>query len=348
VTVNSLNILLEKALAARESLFDARHESAFRLFNGFTEGEPNLVIDLYGSTLVIHNYADDPAQGKSLVEQAGQFLQDQLPWIHAGIVKTRNGTLALVRLKPHSAGETQEEKRGQLLFGEKPDTKIKESGIWYSIDLTMNRDASFYLDTRNLRKWLIENMQDKMVLNTFAYTGSLGVAVLAGRAKRVVQHDLNRQFLNMAKTSYTLNGFPIHKQDFITADFFTLVSKFKRTNEMFDCVIIDPPFFSTTSKGKVDQVNESERLINKVRPLINDSGTLIAINNALYVSGKEYMQTLEALTKDGYLQIQELIPVPEDFTGRPEMRVGTPITDPAPFNHSTKIAVLQVRRKRLS
>jgi 23S rRNA (cytosine1962-C5)-methyltransferase len=320
--------LIEKAIEARESLFDVRHESAFRLFNGFTEGYPDLVIDLYASTLVMHNYADNPAQGKLLAEQAGQFLQDRPLWLHAEIVKTRNGN-------------TQEEKRGQLLFGEKLDTKIKEHGVWYSIVLMMNRDASFYLDTRNLRKWLIDHMKDKTVLNTFAYTGSLGVAALAGGARRVVQHDLNRQFLNVAKTSYMLNGFPINKQDFIAADFFTLASKLKRTNETFDCVLIDPPFFSTTSKGRVDQVNESARLINKVRPLINDGGTLIAINNALYVSGKEYMQTLEALCKDGYLKIKELIPVPEDFTGYPETRLGSPITDPAPFNHSTKIVVLQ-------
>jgi 23S rRNA (cytosine1962-C5)-methyltransferase len=183
------------------------------------------------------------------------------------------------------------------------------------------------------------------VLNTFAYTGSLGVAALAGGANRVVQHDLNRQFLNVAKTSYTLNGFPIETMDFISEDFFTLVAKFKRINQHFDCVLIDPPFFSSTSKGKVDQVNESARLVNKVRPLIHDSGYLIAINNALYVSGKQYMQTLESLAKDGYLKIKELIPVPEDFTGYPSTRVGIPITDPAPFNHSTKIAILEVKRK---
>ncbi len=324
--------LLEKAIAARAALFDARHEAAFRLFNGFTEGNPDLVIDLYASTLVIHNYADDPAQGNLLIEQAQQFLQDTSIWLRAGIVKVRNG-------------KTQEEKRGQLLFGTKPDTKFKECGVLYSIDLRMNRDASFYLDTRNLRKWLIENMQGKTVLNTFAYTGSLGIAALAGGAKRVVQHDLNRRFLNVAKTSYTLNGFPIYKPDFIAADFFTLTSKFKRANETFDCVVIDPPFFSATPKGRVDQVNESARLINKVRPLVNDGGHLIAINNALYVSGQEYMQTLEELCKDGYLSIKELIPVPEDFTGYPETRLNKPITDPAPFNHSTKIAVLEVKRK---
>ncbi len=324
--------LLKKALAARASLLDARHESAFRLFNGFTEGNPDLAIDLYASTLVIHNYADDPARGKALVEQVQKFLQSELSWLRAGIVKTRNAA-------------SQEERRGRLLFGERPDTKIKEHGVWYSIDLIMNRDASLYLDTRNLRKWLIENMQSKTILNTFAYTGSLGVAALAGGAERVVQHDLNRQFLNIAKTSYTLNGFPIHKEDFIVTDFFTLVGKLKRADQTFDCVVIDPPFFSTTPKGKVDQVNESARLINKVRPLVNDGGQMIAINNALYVSGQEYMRTLEELCQDGYLKIKELIPIPEDFTGYPDTRLGMPITDPAPFNHSTKIAVLEVRRK---
>jgi 23S rRNA (cytosine1962-C5)-methyltransferase len=333
VISDSIIFLLQNAIEARASLFDTRHESAFRIFNGFTEGEPNLVVDLYASTLVIHNYADDLTHGTLLVAQAQQFLQNEIEWLRAGIVKTRNG-------------KTQEEKRGQLLFGEKPDTKIKEHGVRYSIDLTMNRDASLYLDTRNLRKWLIENMQGKTVLNTFAYTGSLGVAAFAGGAIRVVQHDLNPQFLNATKISYTLNGFPIHKPDFIATDFFTLVTKFKRTNETFDCVIIDPPFFSTNAKGKVDQVHESARLINKVRPLINDGGILIAINNALYVSGKEYMQTLEQLCKDGYLKIKDLISVPEDFTGYPETRVGNPITNPAPFNHSTKIVVLDVRRKK--
>ena len=328
----SIISLLEKALEARASLFDARHETALRLFNGFSEGELNLVVDLYGSTLLIHDYADDPAAGQWLVEGAAQFLRDQFAWLRAGIVKTRNAN-------------SQEERRGQLLFGEKPDTKIKEHNIWYSIDLMMNRDASFYLDTRNLRRWLIEHVREKTVLNSFAYTGSLGVAALAGVAARVVQHDLNRQFLNVAKTSYTLNGFPIREQDFIATDFFSLVAKLKRTGQTFDCVIIDPPFFSTTSRGKVDQVNESARLINKVRPLVNNNGILIAINNALYVSGKEYMQTLELLCRDGYLQIRELIPVPEDFIGYPQTRLNKPITDPAPFNHSTKIAILDVKRK---
>ena len=322
--------LLERALEPRQPLLDADHRAAFRLFNGFKEGFPELVIDLYGATILIHNYAEKLADGLPFVQDAQQFLLSHYPWLRAGIVKNRHG-------------QSQEQRRGQLLFGEKPDRTIREHDVWYALDLVMNRDASFYLDTRNLRKWLIENLDGKTVLNTFAYTGSFGVAAKAGGAGRVVQIDLHRPFLNMAKESYTLNRFPIHKADFIASDFFPAISRFKRSGETFDCVVIDPPFFSATSKGRVDQVNESARLINKVRPLIRDGGTLIAINNALFVSGREYIQTLEDLSRDGYLSIQELIPVPQDFIGFNSM--SAPVTDPAPFNHSTKIAVLRVKRK---
>jgi 23S rRNA (cytosine1962-C5)-methyltransferase len=322
--------LLGKAIESRAPLFDPVHRAAFRLFNGFTEGHPALVIDLYGSTLVFHNYAEENALGMMLVQQAQEFLQAEYPWLRAGVVKTRNG-------------KTQEERRGQLLFGDRLERRIRENGVWYAIDLTMNRDASFYLDTRNLRYWLKKNMNGNTVLNTFAYTGSLGVAAMAGGASRVVQLDLSRSFLNLAKESYTLNGFPIHKEDFLAADFFPAIGRFKHSSAMFDCVLIDPPFFSTTSKGKVDQVNENARIINKVRPLVKDGGTLVAINNALYVSGREYMRNLESLCRDGYLRIRELVTVPEDMAGYD--RVNPPIRDPSPFNHSTKIVILDVQRK---
>jgi 23S rRNA (cytosine1962-C5)-methyltransferase len=332
-TLESLPALLEKAIAAREGLLEAGHQSALRLFNGFLEGCPDLVVDLYGHTLVLQDYTETPDERLGMIQQAQACLQRCLPWLRTGIVKVRNSRSA-------------EAKRGRLLFGEKPDRKVQEGGVWYALDLCMHQDASLYLDTRNLRTWAKENLAGKSVLNTFAYTGSLGVAALAGGADRVIQLDLNRSFLNLAKTSYTLNGFPIHKEDFLTGDFWAQVSQLKRSEARFDCVLVDPPFFSTTRKGRLDLNTDSARLINKVRPLIKDGGWLVSINNALYVSGKEYLQILEGLCADGYLKIAELIPVPQDFAGYPDTRAGAPVTDPQPFNHSTKIAVLEVRRKK--
>jgi len=66
---NPIVPLIAVALAARADLFDAkgeRHETAFRLFNGFSEGCSDLVVDLYGRTLVLHNYADPPERAQSI------------------------------------------------------------------------------------------------------------------------------------------------------------------------------------------------------------------------------------------------------------------------------------------
>lgn len=324
--------LLHNAFAARAPLMDARHQSGFRLFNGFYEGEPSLVVDIYGETAVIHNYAEPPLEGIAAVRAALDALRRELPWVRAALVKTRHGS--------------PQEKRGALVFGQSAQNRIIEHGVRYSVDLTINQDASFYMDTRSLRRWALESLSGKTVLNTFAYTGSLGVAAKAAGAARVVQLDRNRDFLNVARTSYTLNGFPIEKRDFLAEDFFPAVSRFKREGAMFDCIFLDPPFFSVTGKGKVDLEGETERLINKVRPLVTDGGWLVVINNALFVSGRDLLGMFESLCGSGYLSIEALIPVPEDFTGTPATRLRTPPVDPAPYNHPTKITLLRVSRTK--
>jgi len=318
------------ALEPRSVLLDDGHESALRLFNGFYESDPELVVDVYGRTLVIFNYAEQPAEGEAKIQEVCDTYLVQLPWIQTIVLKTR-------------AGRTLEDRRGKLIYGDRPDRRVREGKVWYAIDLLMSQDASLYLDTRQLREWAYRNLGGGSVLNTFAYTGSLGVAARAGGATQVVHLDFQRKYLNIAKDSYSLNGLPIRKSDFLAGDFWTYTSRMRRKGERFDCVFLDPPFFSQTSKGRLDLNLDTPRLINKLRPLVNPGGTLVAINNALYVSGAEYIQALEQLGADGYLEITELIPVPEDITGYPQTIRRPAPASPAPFNHSTKIALLTIR-----
>ena len=62
--------LLTQAISARLPLFDSQHQLPCRLFNGFLEGEPRLVIDLYATTVVLHNYANPPEDGAALIASA--------------------------------------------------------------------------------------------------------------------------------------------------------------------------------------------------------------------------------------------------------------------------------------
>jgi len=326
-----LESLLQKALTPRLQSLDADHRCGLRLFAGFYEGEPRLVADVYAGALLLRVYCDSSTEASTLLDTAQQFYLDSLPWL-TGVVQKQQFS------------KDQALKRGLLTYGKEPG-EVSEGNIRYAIDLRLHQDASFFLDTRALRSWLKENSPGKEVLNTFAYTGSLGVAALAGGAARVIQVDRNGRFLELARRSTVLNHLDLGQMKLRADDVFLEVGSFKKAGTLFDMVLLDPPFFSVTDKGKVDLVGESVRLINKLRPLVKDGGCLVAINNALFLPGAEYYHSLEILCTDGFLEIEQLIPVPADITGYPETIVSNPPVDPAPFNHPTKIAVLRVHRK---
>ncbi|MBE0697268.1 MAG: class I SAM-dependent methyltransferase, partial [Anaerolineaceae bacterium] len=135
---------LDTAIAARAGLIPEPHDAALRLFNGFYEGCPELVADLYLRTLVLYNYADPPETGQGLLDSTQELLLERLPWITCVVRKTR-------------AAASPEERCGRVVWGGPPARRVREGGVWYALNLTLNQDAGFYLDTRGLRTWLREH-----------------------------------------------------------------------------------------------------------------------------------------------------------------------------------------------
>jgi 23S rRNA (cytosine1962-C5)-methyltransferase len=306
--------------------------NAVRLFNGYYEGYKGLVVDLYANAAVISDH-NKPELGvkKQILDFIVPTLQAEYPWLESIIFKRRASLL-------------EEERKGILLVGKQLPNWIEENGVRYAIDLRLNQDESFFLDTRTLRIWLKEQSLGKSVLNCFAYSGSLGVAALAGHARRVLQTDINASFLKLAERSARLGSYP-GEMKVLPLDFFKAVSRLKMSRELFDIVILDPPFFSSTKSGRVDLLTDWVGLINKARPLVADGGKLAVINNAIFATGAEVQAQLESLTRGGYMEINRIIPVPEDFTGFSETILEKAPVETAPYNHSTKIMILTVHRK---
>ena len=336
--------LLADAIAARSSLIEAPHRNGFRAFDGHLEGDARYVVDVYATTGVIfrrapasdvHPAPSAPDPASSLASWVAA-VRAALPWLQAIVVKDREAT-------------SDEDRWGRVVYedpgGPGVATELSEHGVRYALELRMNQDASFYLDTRDLRRWLIDQAEGASVLNTFAYTGSLGVAARAGGAAQVLHTDLNRRFLNVAKRSYALNGFPVQRKDFQARDFFSFVRGQKLQGARYDLAILDPPFFSSTPGGTVDLSRNLSRLVNKLRPLVRSGGRLVVVNNSLFVSGAAFLQELEGLCAGGWMEIERTIDVPDDVAGYPATRRSEPVVDPAPFNHATKIAVLTERHK---
>lgn len=325
----SLMQIIKDAVDQRGSFYP--FTNAYRLLNGFYEGIPGLVLDRYGSALVILDHAE-PGEFSVLVDEISQWALQHLTGLDAVLHKVRQSADDQLRCGILRTGNTL------------PDV-VSEFDVQYALNLQMHQDASFYLDTRYLRKWLKENMSGKRVLNAFAYTGSLGVAAGAGGASQVVQTDLKEKYLHIAQQSWTLNNLPAGRVQYLPGDFFRVIGRMRTAGNLFDCIILDPPFFSSTDAGTVDLLGEMTRLINKVRPLVAHDGWLVLINNALFLPGADFMAELDALCQSEYLAFETMIPIPTDITGYPETINSKPPVDPAPFNHPTKIAILKVYRK---
>ena len=332
MALDELKTLLSRSLEARNDLLTAEEANAVRLYSGFYEGYPGLAVDLYGQTLVLFDHRETMSALDDWMDSVQQFYLQNLPQINCVVRKSRNSPDPV-------------QKTGIVTYGEQPVDRVAEHGVQYAVDLMLNQDASFYIDTRNLREWLIDHSRGCDVLNTFAYTGTLGVAALAGGARTVLQTDRNRSFLAIARSSCMYSRLDLGRMKLRAADFFIEVSQLKKHGDLFDLVLLDPPFFSVTEKGVVEQQHQSARLINKSRPLVRHNGRIVSVNNSLFLSGEAYLKTLEEICADGYLEIEEIIPIPEDVTGYPGTIQGAPPVPTQPFNHPTKIVILRVSRK---
>ncbi len=326
------NELLQKSFQERLQLVDEAHQTAFRILNGFYEGLPGINLDIYARTLVISDHAYPSQLSETDLSGLKDLILVSFPWVESILLKVRSADKSL-------------ERNGRLIHGIELPRTISEDTIQYAIDLTLNQDDSFYLDTRHLRSWLRQNMRGRTLLNTFAYTGTLGIAALAGGAIKIIQTDNTERFLKLAKESSRLNNISGAKSEYMVMDFFHMVDRFKTSGTLFDCVILDPPFYSQTRFGKVDAAQDFVRLINKVRPLIAHNGYLVAVNNALFLPGQSLLDDFEKLSQSGYIKMSEMIPIPEDVRGYPDTIQAPPPVDPAPFNHPTKISILKIIRK---
>ncbi|MFO0552819.1 MAG: class I SAM-dependent methyltransferase [Polyangiaceae bacterium] len=330
---------LRQAIAARTTPADKTARRALRLFDGYREAGVSATVELFDKTIVVLDHRPavaNEAWGRELALAAHAAL----PFTDTALVKVRS---------PAAEGMTGARKdelsHGVVVLGAEDSLarRIDEHGVRYAVRLLFGKDASFYVDTGVLRRYLKERCTGEKVLNAFAHTGSLGVAARAS-ARHVVHVDKNGAALNIAKDSYALNGFEVKRPCFIGEDFFVYAARARREGALYNTVILDPPFFAESSRGTVDMENGVERLVDKARPLVGDGGRLIVVNNGLFVSGAAFKAALEKVGGDGYLEIEELVGVPDDCLVTSTS--GKPLpADPAPFVHPTKIAVLRVKRR---
>ena len=207
--------------------------NAYRLSNAEGDGFPGLIVDVYGSTLV-------------------------LSIATAGMEKQKNHILdALIsQLKPARIYEKSEgrsrsleglETRIGFVSGDNETglVEIMENGLKFEVDFVTGQKTGFFLDQRVNRERIGALSRDASILNCFSYTGAFSAYCAEGGAKRVVSLDISKPACVTARRNLQLNWFSPEDYPIIEADVFTYL---RNTQECFDMIILDPPAFAKAKK----------------------------------------------------------------------------------------------------
>jgi 23S rRNA (cytosine1962-C5)-methyltransferase len=144
-----------------------------------------------------------------------------------------------------------------LILGD-PDTNLQstalERTLRYAIDFGAGYSVGLFIDQRENRRFVRE-VAPKTLLNCFAYTCSFSVAAATVGAK-TVNVDLSKKSLARGRENFALNSLPTNDHRFLADDVMAVLPRLARRGEKFDVIILDPPTFSRSHRGKAFQVEQ--------------------------------------------------------------------------------------------
>jgi len=129
---------------------------------------------------------------------------------------------------------------------------VMERGLRFEIDFSIGYSVGLFIDQRENRTF-VRKSASKRILNCFAYTCSFSVAAAIAGAN-TVSVDLSQKSLERGRANFVLNNLPATGHHFIADDVFEVLPRLSRKGEKFDLIVLDPPTFSRSRRGKTFQV----------------------------------------------------------------------------------------------
>ena len=157
-------------------------------------------------------------------------------------------------------------------------TTATERGLTYGIDFSAGYSVGLFIDQRENRRFIHE-LRPRTLLNCFAYTCSFSV-VAANAGGNTVNVDLSKKSLARGKENLVLNAITSGEHKFLADDVSEVLPRLARKGEKFDAIILDPPTFSRSKKGKGFQVERDfETLLLSALELVEREGHILLSTN---------------------------------------------------------------------
>jgi 23S rRNA (cytosine1962-C5)-methyltransferase len=148
----------------------------------------------------------------------------------------------------------------------------------YGIDFESGYSIGFFIDQRENRSY-VRSLRSKSLLNCFAYTCSFSAAAATVGAK-TVNVDLSKKSLARGRENFALNAQTTNDHRFIADDVMDFLPRLARKGEKFDIIILDPPTFSRSHRGKAFQAERDfEPLLASALEVAERDGRILLSTN---------------------------------------------------------------------
>lgn len=286
---------LEQAAQGRKELMASGDCDALRLVNAESDGLPGLIVDRYGSYLVVQFLTLGIERLKVLIVEALNELQQPSGIYHRGDVDIRKREgLPLVK---------------ELLSGDMPPERLEivEHGVRFGVNVLSGQKTGFYLDQRDNRRRAVPYFKGcQSVLNAFSYTGAFGVYAAVAGAPKVVSVDSSAEALQQAQDNMALNVAGPRRDEWVEGDVFQVLRQYRDAGRQFDCVILDPPKFAA-SQGQVQTACRGYKDINLLAmQLLKPGGVLLTFSCSGLVSPELFQKVVFGASVDAKRDVQIL------------------------------------------
>ncbi len=269
---------LADALAYRERVCPG--ENAYRLCFGESDGLPGLVVDRYGSILVLPVLSAGIERRLDIVAAA----LDELLKPKGVYLKNDHRARALEGLPLEC----------RTLSGAVPEkTPIMEGGLRFVAAIGAGQKTGHYFDQRDNRAFLRPYFAGRSVLDLYCYTGGFAINAAKGGAKSVFALDSSGPALALAKENAKLNGVE-GTVSFDEGDAEAALESFAGLSRPFkpDMIVLDPPSLVPAKKHLPKALRLYAKLNAQAMKALPRGGLLATATCSHHVSREEFVKML--------------------------------------------------------
>jgi 23S rRNA (cytosine1962-C5)-methyltransferase len=275
---------LERAIQFRDSL--TLEATAYRLVHAEADLLPSLIVDRYGSYLV--------------VQTLSQGMDRLLPAVVEYLTQIIQPTGILARNDPKVRLLEGLEQKVEVLAGTVPDTvTVSEGPVQYDVDLRRGQKTGLFLDQRENRDAAARYAHGRL-LDCFSYHGGFALR-LAGQCTDAEAIDISTDAVVRIEANAARNGVSnIRARE---ANVFDELRRLERAGERYDTIVLDPPAFAK-NKASVPNALAGYKEINlRAMRLLAPGGFLVSCSCSYNVNEELFAAMLHEASIDSHTPV---------------------------------------------